>query len=87
MVTSTRGSSSAAEVTLKLAARDGYKVEERAFTPEEAYEAAEAFVTSASTFVMPVVKIDERILGNGVPGPVAGKLRQLYIEMARAEAE
>ena len=75
------------KAVLKLAARDGYTVEERAFTPEEAYDAAEAFVTSASTFVMPVVKIDDRILGNGVPGPVAGKLRQLYIEMARAEAE
>ncbi len=75
------------KAVLKLAARDGYTVEQRAFTPEEAYDAAEAFVTSASTFVMPVVKIDDRILGNGVPGPVAGKLRQLYIEMARAEAE
>jgi D-alanine transaminase len=61
-------------------------VEERSFTPEEAYEAGEAFITSASTFVYPVVKIDGRILGNGVPGPVASKLRQLYIEMALAEA-
>lgn len=71
---------------LALAEREGLKVEERSFTPEEAYEAGEAFITSASTFVYPVVKIDGRILGNGVPGPVATKLRQLYIEMALAEA-
>ena len=71
---------------LALAAREGLKVEERSFTPEEAYEAAEAFITSASTFVCPVVKIDDRILSNGAPGPVATKLRRLYIEMALAEA-
>jgi D-alanine transaminase len=71
---------------LALAEREGLEVEERSFTPEEAYEAGEAFITSASTFVYPVVKIDGRILGNGAPGPVATKLRQLYIEMALAEA-
>ncbi len=71
---------------LALAEREGLKVEERSFTPEEAYEAGEAFITSASTFVYPVVTIDGRILGNGVPGPVATKLRQLYIEMALAES-
>ncbi len=71
---------------LALAEREGLEVEERSFTPEEAYEAGEAFITSASTFIYPVVKIDGRILGNGVPGPVATKLRQLYIEMALAEA-
>lgn len=71
---------------LAIAAREGLTVEERAFSPEEAHEAAEAFITSASTFVMPVVKIDNRILGNGVPGPVSENLRRLYIEMARQEA-
>jgi D-alanine transaminase len=71
---------------LAIAEREGLTVEERAFSPEEAYEAAEAFITSASTFVMPVVKIDNRILGNGVPGPVSENLRRLYIEMARQEA-
>lgn len=71
---------------LALAEREGLKVEERSFTPEEAYEAGEAFITSASTFVYPVVKIDGRILSNGAPGPVATKLRQLYIEMALAES-
>ena len=71
---------------LRLAAREGLALEERGFTPAEAYDAAEAFSTSASAMVQPVVRIDGRILGNGVPGPVTTKLRDLYIEMARAEA-
>ena len=71
---------------LAIAEREGLTVVERAFTPEEAYDAAEAFITSASTFVMPVVKVDDRILGNGVPGPVSCRLRELYIQMAREEA-
>jgi D-alanine transaminase len=71
---------------LALAGREGLQVEERAFTPDEAHEAAEAFITSASAFVYPVVRIDDRILGNGAPGPVATRLRRLYIEMALAEA-
>ena len=70
-----------------LCEREGIALEERAFTPEEAYEAAEAFSTSASAFVMPIVKIDDRTMSNGAPGPVASKLRQLYIEMAKASAE
>lgn len=72
---------------LELAKQENLTVEERAFTPGEAYDAAEAFITSASSFVMGVVKIDDRILGNGVPGPITEKLRRLYIETARAEAE
>jgi len=71
---------------LGLAAEKNLTVEERSFTPEEAYDAAEAFITSASSFVMPVVKIDDRILGNGVPGPITAALRERYIEMALAEA-
>ncbi len=70
------------KAVMALAAQENLEVEERAFTPEEAYEAREAFSTSASAFVMPVVKIDGHVLGNGVPGPVAEKLRALYLEMA-----
>jgi D-alanine transaminase len=49
--------------------------EERPFTVEEAYGATEAFVTSASQIVMPVVRIDGRPIGTGSPGPVARALR------------
>lgn len=71
---------------LRLAGEQNLTIEERGFTPEEAYEAAEAFITSASAFVYPVVRIDDRILGNGAPGPVASRLRELYIEMALKES-
>ena len=56
---------------------------EEAFTLDEAKAAREAFVTSASSFVMPVVEIDGVTLGDGVPGPVAQRLREIYIETAR----
>ncbi|HAW48438.1 MAG TPA: D-amino acid aminotransferase [Roseovarius sp.] len=55
-------------------------VEERAFTMDEAKAADEAFVTSASAFVMPVVEIDGTALGDGTPGPVARRLREIYLE-------
>lgn len=73
------------KAVMAMAAEENLEVEERAFTPEEAYEAREAFSTSASAFVMPVVKIDGHVLGNGVPGPVAEKLRAKYLEMAKGE--
>ncbi|MFU0503540.1 D-amino-acid transaminase [Pseudaminobacter sp. NGMCC 1.201702] len=56
------------------------KVEERPFTIAEALEAREAFTTSATGFVCPVVEIDGVSLGEGQPGPVANGLRQIYVE-------
>lgn len=70
------------KTVMELAKRENLEIEERSFTPAEAAEAREAFSTSASAFVMPVVKIDGHILGNGVPGPIAEKMRKLYVEMA-----
>ena len=54
----------------------GSQFEERAFSVEEAYAAREVFLTSASQIVMPVVRIDGRLIGNGRPGPVAATLRR-----------
>ncbi|MEH2509046.1 D-alanine transaminase [Nitrobacteraceae bacterium AZCC 1564] len=54
------------------------KFEERPFTPQEAYEAAEAFVTASSQIVMPVVRIDGRNIGNGTPGAVSKRLREEF---------
>ncbi|MCJ2057676.1 D-amino-acid transaminase [Methylobacterium sp. J-048] len=68
---------------LKLAAEADLRVEERLFSVAEAYEAQEAFYTSASAFVMPVVEIDGRSIGEGRPGPLTRRLRDLYIETAR----
>ena len=67
---------------LELVGQTGLDLEERPFTPEEAYTANEAFLTSASAFVAPVVEIDGRRIGPGRPGPIALKLRELYIARA-----
>ncbi len=67
---------------LDIAAAEGLTVEERPFTIAEAQAAAEAFSTSASSFVMPVVSIDGKTISQGVPGPISQKLRQRYIELA-----
>jgi D-alanine transaminase len=68
----------------RLAEEYGVKIEERLFTPEEAYAADEAFLTSASQFVMPIVEIDGKRIGGGQPGPVSRKLRDLFLEEAQA---
>ena len=62
----------------------GLAVQERAFTVEEAYGAREAFITSASQIVLPVVRVDGRTIGNGKPGPVATALRRAYHLYAEA---
>ncbi|WP_337182919.1 D-amino-acid transaminase [Shinella sp.] len=66
----------------RLCAAEGLTIEERAFSPEEAQGAAEAFQTSASSLVMPVVRIGERTVGDGKPGPMTRKLQALYLEAA-----
>ncbi|MFN0262303.1 D-amino-acid transaminase [Tepidamorphus sp. 3E244] len=71
---------------LKLAAERDMEVEERVFSVDEALAADEAFVTAASTFVMPVVEIDGKMIGGGQPGPVARRLREIYIDHARSSA-
>ena len=63
-------------VVLEVVAAQNLAFEERKFTVEEAYGAREAFVTSASQTVMPVVAIDGRPVGNGAPGLVATALRR-----------
>ncbi|MDQ7081250.1 MAG: D-amino-acid transaminase [Paracoccaceae bacterium] len=71
---------------LRFAREAQMEVEERPFTIEEAQEADEAFITSASTFVMPVVEIDGATIGAGTPGPVATRLREIYLEESRKAA-
>ncbi len=71
---------------LRFAREARMEVEERPFTIAEAQAADEAFITSASTFVMPVVEIDGTPLGDGTPGPVATRLREIYLEESRKTA-
>lgn len=71
---------------LRLAVEAELAVEERGFSAGEARAASEAFATSATSFVNPVVRIDGQTIGDGTPGPITLRLRDLYIEMARASA-
>ncbi len=65
---------------LRYAAEVQMQIEERPFTIQEAQAADEAFLTSASAFVLPVVEIDGAKLGDGTPGPVARRMREIYLE-------
>jgi D-alanine transaminase len=60
----------------------GHTIEERAFTLQEALAAREAFITSATQLVLPVVKIDGRMIGDGKPGPIASALRREFYRYA-----
>jgi D-alanine transaminase len=71
---------------LRFAKEAQMEVEERNFTIEEAQKADEAFTTSASAFVMPVVEIDGAALGDGTPGRVAPRLREIYLDEMRKAA-
>ena len=68
---------------LRYAKEAQMKVVERSFSIAEAQNADEAFCTAASAFVTPVVEIDGVAVGDGAPGPVATRLREIYIEESR----
>lgn len=68
----------------RLAKEHGVQVEERAFSVVEALAADEAFLTSASQFVMPITEIDGHRIGGGQPGPVTRKLRDIFLQEAQA---
>jgi D-alanine transaminase len=70
------------QAVMRLAQEGGLAIEERLFTVDEALDAAEAFYTSASAFVMPIVQLDGKPIGDGTPGPLAKRLRGLYLDMA-----
>ncbi len=74
------------QAALQLAAEAGLTLEERAFTLQEAMEAQEAALTSASNFVMSITTIDGKPVGTGKPGPLVMRLRELYLEHARRTA-
>ncbi len=67
---------------IDLLKREGLTLEERAFTIDEAKSAREAFITSAGSIVMPVVRIDGQSIGNGAPGILSMQLRAAFHEVA-----
>jgi D-alanine transaminase len=71
---------------LRFAAEAQFEIEERPFSVAEAQTADEAFATAASIFVMPVVEIDGAKIGTGAPGPVARRLREIYLDEMRKAA-
>jgi D-alanine transaminase len=74
------------KAVVALAEERQLRVEERTFTVAEAIAAKEVFITSATAFVQGVVSIDGKTVGDGKPGPMTGRLRNIYIEFARATA-
>ena len=74
------------KAVVALAEERQLRVEERPFSVAEALAAKEAFITSASSFVQPVVSIDGKQVGDGKVGPMATRLRELYVDFARATA-
>ena len=74
------------KAVVKLAEERQLRIEERAFSVEEALAAKEAFITSASLFVQAVVSIDGKQVGDGKPGPMTNRLREIYVDFARVTA-
>jgi D-alanine transaminase len=74
------------QTVLRLAREKALAIEERLFTLDEVFAAQECFTTSATSFVKPVIEVDGKRIGGGQPGPMARRLRDLYVEAARAEA-
>jgi D-alanine transaminase len=73
-------------VIIELVEKNAMQLEQRPFTLAEAMQADEAFLSSATTLVLPVVSVDGQNIGDGKPGALTSKLRALYIESLLAEA-
>jgi branched-chain amino acid aminotransferase len=70
-------------VVIELAREAGYQVHEAALTRHDVYVADECFLTGSAAEVVPVVKVDYRVIGNGTPGPVTVKLKELFHQLTR----
>lgn len=70
-------------VVVDVARELGLTLQLRPFSREEAYAAREAFLTSTSNFVLPITRIDRKPVGEGKPGPIAARLREAYLKVAR----
>ena len=62
------------------------RIEERAFSAAEAFAASEAFISSATGGVIPVVRVEKHVIGEGKPGPVTRRIHGLYRELSLSEA-
>jgi D-alanine transaminase len=71
------------KAVLRLAEEAGLVVVEKAFSLQQAHQAREAMMTSATGFVLPIVRLDGQPIANGIPGPLVSRLRDHYIRYAR----
>ncbi|SFZ97625.1 D-alanine aminotransferase [hydrothermal vent metagenome] len=74
------------KILLEIVEKYKFKLQERTFTIEEALDADEAFMSSATTFVLPIIEIDGKKIGTGKPGNIYKKLRELYVQSSLKEA-
>ena len=74
------------EGLLAIIAEEGLELDERPFTLDDVKAAREAFISSATTFATPVISLDGTRIGDGKPGPIATKLRRLYLDQAKRDA-
>ncbi len=73
-------------VLFELVEKGPVTIEQRRFTVAEALEADEAFLSSATNFILPIIEIDGQKIGTGTPGPIAKRLREIYIAKVKQEA-
>ena len=71
---------------MSVIAAGGLAIREEGFTLDQAKAASEVFITAATSLVMPIIAIDDHVIGDGKPGPIATSLRESYIAQARATA-
>ncbi len=69
---------------VELCTRHGLRLVESRFALDDALDADEAFISGASSYVLPVVKIDDRIIGDGRPGKLTRRVREIYLDYARS---
>jgi len=70
------------QAVIEIAEKEGLSIEQRAFSVEEAGQAREAFSSSATATIMPVIKINDKVIGSGKPGPITTMLRKQYLKLA-----
>ncbi len=75
------------QVVMELAVEAGLKVSETNLTRHELFNADECFVTGSAAELMPVVKIDGRVIGTGKPGPVTARLVEQYHALTKSSGE
>ncbi len=73
------------ESILSLAEELGYKVKEERFTRDEVYISNEAFFTGTAAEVTPIREVDDRLIGDGTPGPVTRKLQKAFFDIVQGK--